>query len=194
MQWDSSTLYQNVSCVIKLSVSSCVQEIIQTNLWGGAFQISVLQWRLDRRPERGVQVMTKNSSAGGNFNLFQLVIFGYFKLKTCSSVSIWFIVGLACVAGFSLLTLVATIILLSWRRTSRRKNPDDPAAFFLDQLPPGRRQEEEEPSRSTRSSEVEEVSRAQERRRGWTEQRDTLPRYPVSRHLYQVKYIPVGKT
>ena len=113
------------------------------------------------------------------------------NIKTCSSVSIWFIVGLACVAGFSLLTLVATIILLSRRRTSRRKTPD-PAAVFLDQLPPGRRQEEEEPSRSTRSSEVEEVSRAQERT-GWTEQRD-FPRYPVSRHLYQVRSIPVGKT
>ena len=99
------------------------------------------------------------------------------------SVSIWFIVGLASVAGFSLLTLVATVILLSRHRTSRRRKGPDPAVF-LDQLPPGRRQEEEEPSRSTRSSEVEEVPRAQERR-GWTEQRE-FPRYPVSRHLYQV--------
>ena len=107
---------------------------------------------------------------------------GDFSTQNCFSVSIWFIVGLACVAGFSLIALVATIILLSRRRTSRRKSPDP--AFFLDQLPPGRRQEEEEPSRSTRSSEAEEVSRAQERR-GWTEQRD-FPRYPVSRHLYQV--------
>ena len=162
-----------------ICVPACVQEIIQTSLWGGAFQISVLQWRLDRRPERGVQV-TKNCPGGE-----------YLNQNNCFSVSIWFIVGLACVAGFSLLTLVATIILLSRRRTSRRKTPD-PAAVFLDQLPPGRRQEEEEPSRSTRSSEEEEVSRAEERR-GWTEQRD-FPRYPVSRHLYQVKSIPVGKT
>ena len=97
--------------------------------------------------------------------------------------SIWFIVGLACVAGFALLTFLATIILLSRNRTSKKRRPD-PAATFLDQLPPGRRQEEEEPSRSTRSSELEEVYRGQARR-GWTEQQE-FPRYPVSRHLYQV--------
>ena len=153
-----------------IGLSTCVQEIFQTILRRGAFQNSMLQRRLDRRPGRGVQV-TKIYPAARYLN------------PNFFSVSIWFIVGLASVAGFSLLTLVATVILLSRRRTSKRRKGPDPAVF-LDQLPPGRRQEEEEPSRSTRSSEAEEVPRAQERR-GWSEQRE-FPRYPVSRHLYQV--------
>ena len=104
---------------------------------------------------------------------------------SCSSVSIWFIVGLACVAGLALLSLLATIILLSRRSSSsRRRNPDP--AVFLDQLPPGRRQEDKEPSG------VEELSRRAQERSSWTKQQD-FPRYPVSRHLYQVdeRYIVV---
>ena len=104
---------------------------------------------------------------------------------SCSSVSIWFIVGLACVAGLALLSLLATIILLSRRSSSsRRRNPDP--AVFLDQLPPGRRQEDKEPSG------VEELSRRAQERSSWMKQQD-FPRYPVSRHLYQVdgRYIVV---
>ena len=129
---------------------------------------------MDRRSERGVQVAK---------NIFKKGIIQH--QPSCSSVSIWFIVGLACVAGLALLTLLATIILLSRRSSSsRRRNPDP--AVFLDQLPPGRRQEDKEPSG------VEELSRRAQERSSWTKQQD-FPRYPVSRHLYQVdeRYIVV---